>query len=142
MLIVKSLTRPIKIRNADVLLAMKLMVSGKAPDEDGIRVKIYVIGGNVLVRRLWHLFVLICKKGSVLQEPFSRPFQSSIFQERRKKAMYNNDRYIIIFSVDSNGLTRIYLNRIISDLVDKISYGSQCTFKLNRECFDIIYCLS
>lgn len=124
----------------EVEKAVKQLISGKAPGNDGLPPEIFKSGGKFLLKRLRDLFVLIWKTGSVPQD-FKDASIIHLYKNKGARNVCDNHRGISLLSVAGKILARVILNRIIDKIVPGVYPESQCGFRSGRGTVDMVFAL-
>lgn len=124
----------------EVIDAIKLISSGKAPGKDAIPPEVFKYGGRKLVQKLHSLFVEIWKAGKVPQD-FKDASINHLYKNKGTRSICDNHRGISLLSIAGKILARLMLNRVIKHIVDDIYPESQCGFRAGRGTIDMIFSL-
>ncbi|XP_029640419.1 uncharacterized protein LOC115215401 [Octopus sinensis] len=114
----------------EVVISIKQISSGKAPDRDAIPPEIYKHGGQKLFTKMHDLFINVWKVGR--QHPYKK---------KGNRIVCDNHCGISLLSIASKILARLILDRVIKHVVNNIYPESQCGSPSSRGTIDMIFSL-
>ena len=123
---------------AEVTKAIKQQSSGKAPGPDGIPPEVYKCGGAHMASVMTKLFKAFWIKGDVPQELKDASI-IHLYKRKGNRSQCDNHRGISLLSIAGKILARVVLNRLTTEVIDKVYPESQCGFRSGRGTADMVF---
>lgn len=123
---------------AEVRAAISAMQNAKAPGSDGIPVEALKAGGFLLSEQLTKLYSKMWEQG-VIPNDFKDASVVHLFKRKGSKSICDNHRGISLLSVPGKVLSKVIATRLYKSFADSYLSESQCGFRRNRGCIDMIF---
>ena len=118
--------------------AIRTLKNGKSPGMDGIPAELLKAGGQVLSKSLTRLYADIWSEGHLPQD-FKDASIVHIYKRKGARTACDNHRGISLLSVPGKVLAKVIARRLYKLVADPFLSESQCGFRPNRGCVDMIF---
>ena len=122
----------------EILKAIRLLSSGKAPGSDSIPAEIYKEGGRALIEKLHQLFQVVWQHETLPQD-FKDASIIHLYKRKGNRQACDNHHGTSLLSVAGKALARVLLNRLIDHLEQGLLPESQCGFREDRGTIDMVF---
>ena len=122
----------------EVETVIKVMKNGKSPGADGITAEVLKAGGSTMTVHLLELYKRYWSQGCLPQD-FKDASIVHLFKRKGARTVCDNHRGISLLSVPGKVLSKIIASRLYRFIADPYLSESQCGFRPNRGCVDMIF---
>jgi hypothetical protein len=122
----------------EVESAIRSLSTGKSPGMDGIAAEVLKAGGSVIAQQLAALYQKSWLQGTLPQE-FKDASVVHLYKRKGAKTACDNHRGISLLSVSGKVLSKIIARRLYQSIAEPFLSESQCGFRPNRGCVDMIF---